>query len=65
LKTIRCQKVDTQVQKLVKKIDINNSYTFSRIYDQLFLPSEFNGHLNKKFEELKLNGILTFLNQEK
>lgn len=56
---------DTQVKKLVKKIDINNSYAFSRIYDQLFLPSEFNGHLNKKFEELKFNGILKFLNQEK
>jgi hypothetical protein len=56
---------DTQVQKLVKKIDLNNCYTFSRIYDQLFLPSELNGHLNRKFEELKLNGILTYLNQEK
>jgi hypothetical protein len=55
----------TQVKNILKKININNSFTFSRIYDQLFLPSEFNGHLNKKFEELKFKGVLKFLNQEK
>jgi hypothetical protein len=54
-----------QAKQLYQKINTRDCYAFSRIYDQIFLPSPYTSEVFKDIEKLKYEGLFHTLNQKK
>lgn len=63
----RCLYALNQTKKahqIFKLIDLENCYSFSRIYDQLFLPPEYLNGLAKQGQQLGYTDMMRMLNQK-
>ncbi len=54
-----------QADQLYQRINTNDCYTFSRMYDQVFLPSEYIFDKQNNFDKLKLSSITKRINQKR
>lgn len=55
----------TKAKQLFNKINTQDCYAFSRIYDQVFLPSEYTKDVYNEIEKLKYKGLFLTLNQKR
>ena len=53
-----------KAQQIFKLIDLEKCYSFSRIYDQLFLPPEYLNGLAKQGQQLGYTDMMRMLNQK-
>lgn len=55
----------TKAKQLHNKINAQDCFAFSRIYDQVFLPSEYTKDVHNQIEKLKYKGLFLTLNQKR